>query len=53
MSYNQNGKNKLKEWQKHQYDPGHYLGGRQHYSLDNPDKPALIGKFIILTTSVA
>ena len=51
MSYNQNGKNKLKEWQNHQYDLGHYLGGQQHYSLDNPGKPAIIGKFIIIKSS--
>lgn len=48
MKKGQDLKSKHIEWQEHQYDPGYYTGGRQHYSLDNPGRSDLIGKFIIL-----
>lgn len=46
------GKDNLTEWINHQYDPGHYTGGRQHYSLDKLGKPDKAGFFLIIMTTI-
>ena len=45
-------KDNLTEWINHQYDPGHYTGGRQHYSLDKLGKPDKAGFFLIIMTTI-
>lgn len=41
----------LNEWQEHQFDPGHYIGGNIPPILKSPGRPSVLGwLFVILST---
>ncbi len=42
---------KWQEWQRHQYDPGHYVG-KQHPIFANNRRPRLFGWFLVISASI-
>lgn len=41
---------KLNEWQEHQYDPGHYIGGNIPPILSNPGRPSILGWVFVISS---
>ncbi len=43
---------RLKEWQKHQYDPGYYTGGKIPPIITHPGNPKLLGLFMVISSFI-
>lgn len=43
----------LNEWQNHQYDPGHFLGGKIPIWIREPGRPKLLGASFLITGVIA
>jgi hypothetical protein len=52
MKTNKDYLNKFKEWQNHQYDPGHYTGGKVPPMMTNPGKTVRLAWFLIIQAAI-
>lgn len=52
LKYSKDYIEKLVDWQKHQFDPGYYLGGNIHPMWSNTGREDVLGWFCVITSII-